>query len=51
MKFGAEPLQRFAERVVKITAVDVSAAVVSVFKDERSVAVVVVKDSSHPILP
>lgn len=46
-EFGAESLQSFAERVVKITVVDKPAAVVPVFEYERSVGVVIVKNASH----
>ena len=46
-ELGAESLQGFAERVVKITAVDKSAAVVPVFEYESPVGVVIVKNTPH----
>ena len=46
-ELGAKSLQGFAERIVKITAVDKPAATVPVFEYERTVSVVIVKNAPH----
>ena len=51
-EFGAESVQRLAESIVNMTAVDKPAAVIPVLKYECSVNVVIVENSSHlSILP